>query len=59
MSVQDLLSQDEIDALIAKTTLKTIGNPKDIASTVLFLAESAGYISGQVLAVDGGRSVQI
>ena len=52
-------SQDEIDALIAKTTLKTIGNPKDIASTVLFLAESAGYISGQILAVDGGRSVHV
>ena len=52
-------SQDEIDALIAKTTLKTIGNPQDIASTVLFLAESASYISGQILAVDGGRSVHV
>jgi pteridine reductase len=29
----------------------------DIARTVLFLVRDAGYISGQVIAVDGGRSV--
>jgi NAD(P)-dependent dehydrogenase (short-subunit alcohol dehydrogenase family) len=44
-------------------TLKTIplarfGSPEDIAATVLFLASpSASYITGQVVAVDGGWSV--
>jgi pteridine reductase len=41
--------------LIAKTALKTEGSPHDIARTVLFLAKDASYITGQIIAVDGGR----
>ena len=41
--------------LIAKTALKTEGSPHDIARTVLFLAKDAPYITGQIIAVDGGR----
>lgn len=34
-----------------------LGTPEDIAAAVLFLAgESAGWITGQILSVDGGRS---
>ncbi len=33
------------------------GDPQDIAEVVLFLAERAPYITGQVIAVDGGRSL--
>ena len=33
------------------------GNPRDIAEAVLFLAERAPYVTGQVIAVDGGRSL--
>ena len=34
------------------------GTPKDVASAVLFLAsDEAAYITGQVLAVDGGLTV--
>jgi pteridine reductase len=43
--------------IIARTTLKRRGCPEDIAEAVLFLIGSAEYISGQTLAVDGGRSV--
>jgi len=43
--------------IIGKTALKRSGTPDDIARTVLFLATGAPYITGQVLAVDGGRSV--
>ena len=33
------------------------GTPEDIANaTLFFLSEQAGWISGQVLSVDGGRS---
>ncbi len=40
--------------LLARTPLGRLGNPEDIARTVGFLAEEAPYITGQVLAVDGG-----
>ncbi len=33
------------------------GDPQDIAETVLFLAERAPYVTGQIIAVDGGRSL--
>jgi pteridine reductase len=34
-----------------------MGTPADIARTALFFAAYAPFITGQVLAVDGGRSV--
>ena len=43
--------------IIAKTALKRHGTPRDIARTVLFLAKDAPYITGQIIAVDGGRSI--
>ena len=45
--------------LIKKVPLNRMGDPDDIAKTVRFLAEDAPYISGQIIAVDGGRSVVI
>ncbi|MCP5448503.1 MAG: pteridine reductase [Chromatiaceae bacterium] len=44
--------------IISRTALKRAGTPADIARTVLFLAQGNNYISGQIIAVDGGRSVQ-
>ncbi|HKH34224.1 MAG TPA: SDR family oxidoreductase [Beijerinckiaceae bacterium] len=36
---------------------KRLGTPEDIATATLFFAsEQAGWITGQVLSVDGGRS---
>src|SRR5262245_27440175 len=43
--------------IIERTILKRMGSPADIARTALFFAAHAPYITGQVLAVDGGRSV--
>jgi pteridine reductase len=40
-----------------KTALKRHGSPQDIARTALFLARDAPYITGQIIAVDGGRSI--
>jgi pteridine reductase len=44
------------DEIISKTVLKRRGSPEDIVRTALFLAE-APYVTGQILAVDGGRSI--
>lgn len=43
--------------LLANTHTKRLGEPEDIAAAVLYFAsEAAGWVSGQVLSVDGGRS---
>jgi pteridine reductase len=45
--------------IIHSTLLKRVGEPEDVARTVRFLIYDAPYITGQVIAVDGGRSIQI
>ena len=47
------------NALLEKIPMGRLGDPDDIAKAVCFLAEDAGYVTGQVIAVDGGRSVSI
>ena len=42
---------------IEKTPLHSAGRPEDVASAVLYLATSAGFVTGQVIAVDGGKSI--
>jgi pteridine reductase len=43
--------------IIKQTALKRSGTPEDIAAAVLFLVRDAPYVTGQIIAVDGGRSV--
>jgi len=43
--------------IVSKTALKRRGSPEDIASAALFFAKDAPYVTGQILAVDGGRSI--
>lgn len=45
-------------AIVERIPLGRTGTPEDLAEAVLFMAE-APYVSGQILAVDGGRSVVI
>ncbi|KPK56731.1 MAG: pteridine reductase [Thiotrichales bacterium SG8_50] len=45
--------------IISRTFLKRQGHPEDIARAALFLIRDAGYMSGQVLTVDGGRSLNM
>jgi pteridine reductase len=48
----------ERQRIVATTPLKRVGSPEDIAQAVHFLA-CAPYVTGQIIAVDGGRSVFI
>ena len=43
--------------ILDRTALKRMGSAVDIARAVLFFATNAPYVTGQILAVDGGRSV--
>ena len=50
---------DEREAIISHTLLQRVGSPADIAGAVRFLMLEAPYVTGQILAVDGGRSVHL
>ena len=53
-----VLSDKVKEAAVQQIPKKRFGKPEEIASAVAFLAgEEAGYITGQVLAVDGGMSM--
>jgi len=49
---------DERARIVATTPLARVGSPEDIAQAVHFLA-CAPYVTGQILAVDGGRSIYL
>jgi 3-oxoacyl-[acyl-carrier protein] reductase len=54
-AMTDTLPEKVRDELAAQIPLGRLGTPEDIANAVLFLAaESSGYISGQVVGVNGG-----
>lgn len=51
--------QTVLDHIISRTLLQRMGEPDDIARTVHFLIHDAPYITGQIIAVDGGRSIHL
>ena len=51
-------TQENQEEIIRRTPLGRLGDPGDIAGTVLFLLRDAPFITGQVINVDGGRSVR-
>lgn len=55
----DQFSAAERQQIIEHTLLKRVGMASDIARTVRFLMFDAPYISGQIIAVDGGRSAHL
>lgn len=43
--------------IVERTALKRVGTPADIVSCMLYLVQDADYVTGQIIAVDGGRSI--
>jgi pteridine reductase len=45
------------ERILDRTALKRVGSTADVAKAVLFFLKDAPYVTGQILAVDGGRTV--
>jgi pteridine reductase len=51
------LTDEKKQDIVDRTLLKRSGTPEDIAKAALFFVRDAPFVTGQILAVDGGRSV--
>ena len=56
---EDDLNEHTRHVILDRTALKRTGEPADIANAILFLVRDANYITGQIIPVDGGRSLNI
>ena len=56
---ENTLNEESRQTIIRRTALHRHGSAKDIAKAVLFLVRDADYVTGQVIAVDGGRSLSM
>ncbi len=54
---QDGMSDAVKQSILRQVPLGRPGDPDDIAGCVLYLLRDAGYVTGQIVAVDGGRSI--
>jgi len=53
------MDQSAQQAILQKTPLARTGNPDDISETIAFLICDAPFITGQIVSVDGGRSLNM
>ncbi|MGB9428392.1 MAG: pteridine reductase [Gammaproteobacteria bacterium] len=51
------LDENAKQAILDNTALKRAGSPDDIAGAIVYLMRDAEYVTGQILAIDGGRSI--
>jgi len=51
------MDDDTKDNILGQIPLKRAGSPDDVAKCVLYLVSDADYVTGQIIAVDGGRSI--
>ncbi len=54
---EDDMSDTSKDSILRQVPLARSGDPEDIAGCVLYLVRDAAYVTGQIISVDGGRSI--
>ncbi len=54
---EDGMSEAVQETILRQVPLERAGHPDDIAGCVLYLMRDAPYVTGQIIAVDGGRSI--
>lgn len=54
---QEGMTDELRDKIVQRTLLKRHGTPEDVAKAISFFIEGADYVTGQILAIDGGRSL--
>ena len=58
--LRDNMSQEELDAFASTFPMKRLGRPEELAYAALFLAsDEASFVTGAILAVDGGQTAQV
>lgn len=50
---------DDQQAMIARTPLQRAGSPQDVAGAVLWLLRDAPFVTGQIIRIDGGRTLSV
>nr|WP_199043985.1 pteridine reductase [Dyella sp. ASV24] len=50
---------DDQQAMLARTPLRRAGSPDDVAGAVLWLLRDAPFVTGQIIRVDGGRTLSV
>jgi pteridine reductase len=53
------IDDEKKQEIMSRSLLKRMGDPGDVANAARFLINDADFITGQVIAIDGGRSVTI
>ncbi len=56
---EEHFSRSEQMRIVGQTPLARVGNPADVAGAVKYLLYDAPFVTGQTLAVDGGRSIHL
>jgi len=55
----DMGNSSKKKEILSRIALRRTGEPDDIAKAILFLIQSANYITGQNIDVDGGRKLNM
>ncbi len=50
---------DDQQAMLARTPLRRAGSPQDVADAVLWLLRDASFVTGQIIRIDGGRTLSV
>jgi pteridine reductase len=53
----DGLADRTRESILRQIPMRRVGTPEDIAGCVLYLVRDARYVTGQIIVVDGGRSI--